>query len=324
MFEKFLPKKFCREFVEIKGYSGQLTMIMATVKGIKPCMDDWVKADRYEQYRKICKRYGLIVKPDSVFDIIRDTKELPLNIIGKDQLTTTRAFGSRLNNRNKKGLVHLFLSRSRRALNNTFRNGWYPLIIEDRVIEKPLIDIFKFGYGLGYPECCVDFFQKYNNWQRYSYLYEIFRNSSKEKYDYLCNPFTKDITYSYIYHMPCSFDCGATADLAVRIRSAIYEEEPEFAKRIDEHLRLPVLVFYERKFYAFKGEIKHGRLYYTDVYFIGQMSEKNLYEDDLRKGSCVFLDNKDVVILDKGKLVKRIVWQKKDFAPETPFIIQFN
>lgn len=323
MFETFLPKKFCREFVEIKGYSGQLTMIMATIKGIKPCMDDWIRVDRFDAYRKICKRYGVFVKPDTIFRVVNKT-DIPADVVGRWHLTTTTAFGLPLNKPNKDGAVHVFVSRTKKNLENAFRNGWYPLIIKNRVIEKTLIDAFKFGYDLGYPKCCVAFFQKYNNWNKYSYLYEIFKNTPENKYHYLCNPFTKDETYSYIYHMPCSYHCQATIDLTRRIRKVIYEEEPEFVKKIDQHLKLPLLVFYERKFYAFEGEIKNNRLFYKEVYFIGQMPENNLYEIDLRKGDCVFVEEKDVVILNRGKLIRRIKWQKKNFAPETPFIIQFN
>ena len=235
-----------------------------------------------------------------------------------------QAFGSPFNRRKKDGTVHLFISRSKKDLDSTFKNGWYPLIIKNRLIDRPLIDAFKFGYNLGYPACCVDFFQKYNNWNRYSYLYEAFKNTPKDRCHYLCNPFTKDITYSYIYHMPCSYNCQATVGLVSKIREAIYEEEPGFVKKIDQHLRLPLLVFYERKFYAFNGQIKKDRLYYKDIYFTGQMPEKNIYETDLRKGDCVFLENKDVLILNKGKLIRKIKWQKKNFACETPFIIQFT
>jgi len=324
MFEPYIPKRFCREFVQIKGYSGQLTMIMATVKGIKPCMDDWIRIDKYDEYQKICKRYGLFVRPDVVFGVVK-TDEIPINVIGRERLTTTKAFGFPFNKSNNiDGSLHVFISKSKENLEKCFKNGWYPLIIKNRVIDKPLIDAFKYGYDLGYPECCVNFFQRYNNWYKYSYLYEALKNTLESKYHYLCNPFTKDVTYSYIYHMPCSYNCKATIDLAKKIRKAIYEEEPEFVKEIDRHLKLPLLVFYERKFYAFEGEIKNNKLFYKKVYFIGQMPENNLYEIELKKGDCVFLEDKDVVILKKGKLIKRIKWQKKDFAPEVPFIIQFS
>jgi hypothetical protein len=323
MFEQFLPKKFCREFVEIKFTSSQLTMIMAVVKGIKPCMDDWVRVDRFDAYRKACKRYGLFMKPDTIFRVVKKD-DLPESIIGKQRLTTTTAFGLPLNRPEKDGSFHVFISKTKKGLDNAFKNGWYPLIINNRVIAKPLADAFKFGYDLGYPGCCVAFFQKYNNWNKYSNLYEIYKNTPESKYSYLCNPFTKDMTYSYIYHMPCSYHCQDTIKLTKRLRAAIKEEEPEFVKRIDEHLKLPALVFYERKAYVFEGKLKNKKLFYKEVYFIGQLMENNLYEADLKRGDCLFMEGKDLVILKKGRLIKRVKWQKKDFAPETPFIIQFN
>src|SRR3989338_473711 len=300
MFETYIPKRFCREFVNIKGFSGQLTMIMATVKVIKPSMDDWVSVDRYDGYRKICKRYGLFIRPDTVFNVVEDQK-IPLSVIGRERLTTTKAYGLPFNKLRRNGSVHVSISKSKRNLERCFKNGWYTLIIKSRVIDRPLIDAFKFGYDLGYPECCVNFFQRYNNWYKYSYLYEALKNTPENKYHYLCNPLTKDVTYSYIYHMPCSYNCQTTIESAERIRTAIYEEEPQFVRKIDRHLKLPLLIFYERKSYAFKGEIKNNRLYYKDVCFIGQMPENNLYETDLEKGDCVFIENKDVIILKNGK-----------------------
>ncbi|MCX5696212.1 MAG: hypothetical protein NTW18_06135 [Candidatus Omnitrophica bacterium] len=323
MFEPFLPKKFCREFVEIKGYSGQLVMIMATIKGIKPCMDDWIPVNRLKAYNNICASYGLFVEPDTIFDVVKKT-DLPMGIVGRERLTTTTAFGLPLNQPRVNSAVHVFVAKTKNNLDKALRNGWYPLIIKNRVIDKPLIDAFKFGHDLGYPACCVAFFRKYNNWNKYSHLYEILKNTPQGKHPFLCNPFTKDVTYSYIYHMPCSYDCAKTLSLTKKIRSAIYEEEPELVRNIDRHLKLPLLVFYERKFYAFEGEIKNKRIYYKNVYFIGQMPENNLYEADLKRGDCVFLEGKDTVILKRGRAIKRIKWQKKQFAPETPFIIQFN
>lgn len=323
MFESFLPKKFCRDFVQVKGNSGQLVMIMATIKGIKPCMDDWIRIDRFDAYLKVCSRYGLLVEPDAIFKMA-SKKSLPMEVVGRWRLTTTIAYGLPLNRPEKDSLVHVFVSKTRKHLDSALKNGWYPLIINNRVIDKPLADAFKFGCNLGYPECCVQFFRERNNWYKYSYLYEIFKNTPENEYHYLCNPFIKDVTYSYIYHMPCSYNCKSTIDLTKRIRGAIYEEEPGLVEVIDKHLKLPLLVFYERKFYAFEGEIKSKRLYYKKAYFIGQMPENNLYEGDLKRGNCVFLEGKDVVILNNGKLVKKIKWRRTEFAPEFPFIIQFK
>lgn len=320
----FLPKKFCREFVELRRHSGQLNMIMATIKGIKPAMDDWVDIKIYPQYLKICKKYGLVVAPDTIFDVIQK-KDIPSTVIGRERLCTTTAFGLPFNHPNAtKGSIHVFIAKKKENLEKVFKNGWYPLIIKNRVINRPLIDAFKFGFDLGYPDCCIDFFRKYNNWCRFSFLHEIFKNTPINNYHYLCNTFTKDITYSYAYHMPCSYNCPATIKLAGEVKKAIKEEEPLFAAETDRHLKLPLLVFYERKYYAFEGEIKNEKLFYKNVYFIGQMPENNLYETDIKRGDCLFLEDKDVLILKKRRLIKRIKWQKKDFASEIPFIIQFT
>lgn len=323
MFDTYLPDKFCREFVQIKRNSLRLTALMATIKGVKPFMDDWIESDRYRAYKKACKKYSLFIKPGIMLQLVTNRALIPKNIAGKNCLTsTTASFGSPFN-LNKEGELRVFISKSKKYLEEGFNNSWYPVIIKDRVINKPLIDAFKYGYNLGYPSCCITFFQKHNDWSKYSYLYEAFKNTPKGNYNYLCNPFARD-AYTYIYHMPCSYNCQATINLAKRVRRVIYEEELQLGEKIDMHLKLPLLVFYERKFYAFEGEIKHNKLFYKKVYFIGQAPENNLYETDLNKGNCVFIENKDILILNKGRLIKRIKGERKDFAPEFPFIIQFK
>lgn len=323
MFESFRPNKLCSEFVDIKGHSVQLTMIMAVVKGIKPCMDDWIRIEKFAQYSKACKRYGLIVKPDTLFDVVSKDK-IPNNVAGRERLTTTNAFGFKFKQNQKDKTVHIFIAKTKKNLEQCFNDGWYPLVINNRVIDRPLVDSFKFGYSLGYPSCCIEFFQRFNNWYKFSYLFEAYKNTACGDYNFLCNPFTKDVIYSYIYHMPCSYNCDLTAKDSLKLRSAIYEEEPHFVEMVDRHLKLPLLVFYERKFYAFEGQMKKDRLYYKNVCFIGQMPENNLYEAKLKNGDCISLEGDAVVITKKGRLTSKIYCKKDSFAPETPFIIQFH
>lgn len=324
MFKAYLPKKFCREFVQLKGHSGQLPMIMATVKGLKPSMDDWVRADKYRRYEKICAHYGLHVMPDTTFKMVSKSS-VQSKTIGGGRLNTTVALGKPFSGKNKdKDFdVHVFISKSKKNLERCFQDGWYPLIVSGRLIEKPLADNFRFGRWLGYPDCCVNYFRRYNNWYKYSHLYEIFKNTPG-KFNFLCNPLFKNAIYSYIYHMPCSYECRATADFAVKVREAIREEEKMFADAIDQHLQLPALVFYEGKIYAFEGKISNGRLHYTKVYYVGTNKDGNIYEKSLLRGDCVFIEGRDAVVLKKGKLIKRLSGKKEGFASEYPFIIQFE
>ena len=124
MFEKYIPKKFCREFVDIKGYSSQLAVIMATVKEAKPCMDDWVSVDKYEQYRKACKKYGLYVVPDAIFKMV-PRSQVAGEIVGGNHLITTIALGKPFakSNKSRGSLAHVFLSRSKRDRKSTRLNS---------------------------------------------------------------------------------------------------------------------------------------------------------------------------------------------------------
>lgn len=323
MFKTYHPKKFCREFVELRHHSSQLVLIMATIKGIKPLMDDWISADIFPAYKKICKRYGLYVYPSAVFNTIKTEGDLQ-GVKGIERLTTTKAFGKPFEKRTLGDSIHIFISRSKKDLLRGVKNGWYPLIIKGKIIDKPLVDNFNFGDDLGYPYCCTRFFQQHNNWLKYSFYYEILKNSSYGKGHFFANPFLKDDTYSYIFHMPCSYHCPRTISQVKKIRSALYTEEPDFVREIDRHLQLPVLVFRERKAYAFEGEIKNDRLFYKAVYYVGQMPECNLFAKELKTGDTVFTQGQNVLILKKGRLIKKIVCKNNGSHLEFPFIIQFN
>jgi len=321
MFETCLPKKFCREFVDIKDSDRQLIMFMAVVLGIKPAMDDWVPKRRLTRFTNLCRKYGLKIKLDVAFSDI-DNPNVK-TAVGGETLTTTIARGVRIPWANPEDMVHVFISKSKNNLREAFINGWYPVMIKNRVSQKPYIDLLKFGYGLGYPDCCIKFFRHYNNWLKYSHLFEIFKNT-KSKPSFLCNPFTKDMVYGYIYHMPCSFDCPKTIRLAGKLREAIKEKEPELVEKIDEHLKMPFLIFYETVMYAFEGEVKNNQLHYKGIYFVARFNKENPYQKILERGNCLFVEDRKVIILKNGKRVAVIKCLKEDWADKKPFLIQFR
>ena len=317
-FQPFYPRNFCREFIEIKGSSVQLIMFMATVLGRKPLMDDWVKERQLKAFTRMCKKYGLYLKVDCSFKIankgmVRD------KVVGGKTLTSTVYYG--LPKRvSPEARAHVFISKDKKLLK---KGMWYSLIVKDRVIWPPRADLLNYGFTLGYPDCCIKFFRKYNNWCFYSHLYQIYKKS--RKYSYLCNPLLKDDYYSYIYHMPCNFDCKETIKRAGRLRQEIIKREPEFIKIMDEKLKLPFLVFYEKKIYAFQGHlINNEELYYSKVYFVNAEEERNTYMEKLIKGNRLKLKGQNVDIYKDKEKVDVIDASVGGFAPETPFLIKFN
>lgn len=317
--KNYIPKSFCREFVEIKGNALQIGMYMALVLGFKPLMDDWIPIEKLEEFKKICKGYKLYVREDAVFLNV-NKEDIPKNIVGRECLTTTSAYGLPLNKAGS-GQVHLFLSRK---INLLKKGMWYPLIIKDRVIFQPKADLLNYGYVLGYPECCIRFFRRFNDWIRYSHLYEIYKNT-KGRPSFLCNPFLKDTPYSYIYHMPCSYNCVKTINLVKGLRKEIQKREPHFVRLTDQYLKMPFLVFYERKFYYFKGAtLKNNFLKYKRVYFAGMDDTKDVYGQDLKRTDTLQLNGRILTLFRKKRLVKKIVVPLTNFAPEYPFLIQFS
>jgi hypothetical protein len=322
MFEnKILPKSFCRDFIEIRGHPSQIVMYMSLVLGFKPLMDDWIPRRSLPEFRKICNNYGIHLKEDIVFGVV-NKQDIKGDVLGKEMITSTSSYGFPLA-ADIKGGVHVFLSKDKKMLNNGM---WYPVIIKGRLIFQPRADSLNYGNFLGYPDCCTKFFRKYNNWNKYSFLYEIYKNSdSTREYPFYCNPFLKGAVYCYIYHMPCSFQCKKTIKLVTSLRKEIKKREPRFIEAIDQHLKMPLLIFYERKIYAFEGKVtKSNEINYSKVYFADSDNSKNLYQELFSQGNRLKLNGRDIAIYRNKDLINTINVPLEKFAPEYPYIIKFS
>jgi hypothetical protein len=319
MYEIYWPKKFCREFVSARGHSVGLSALMAVVSGHKPCVDVWVKPSDLPSFLKAVRRYGLIAQKDIAFQMA-SRQTLSPDIVGKDRLSTTIAYG--FNSKPPgRGKYHVFVAKSKEALTKAFALGWYPVIVGNRVIDRPLADGFKFGEALGYPECCCEFFRQKNNWLRFNFLDEIYRRT-KGKLSYLCNPLGRDSTYTYISHMPCSFNCKETHKKAASFREFLIAEESQFAQRIDAHLQLPYLAFFERKIYAFDGQVKGNSIVYKSAYFVGLNEDFNPYLGRLSKANELRLEGNNVILLKNGQQKDIIKNEASNVPGEAPFIVQ--
>jgi len=317
-FGPFYPKSFCRDFIELKGNSLQLVMYMAMVLGFKPLMDDWVEERQLKEFTKLCRNYGLHLKVDCSFKSVKK-EVIEDKIVGGQTLTSTVCYGL------PKGVsaearAHVFISKDKNLLK---KGMWYSLIIRNRVVWSPRHDILNYGFALGYPGCCIKFFRKYNDWCTYSYLYQAYKNS--KRYSYLCNPLLKDDYYSYIYHMPCSFDCKETIKQAGKLRQGIIKMAPEFVKAMDIRIKSPFLVFYEKKIYAFKGRLVNNKeLIYSKVHFVNAEEERNSYMQKLLKGNRLKLDGGRIDIYNNNDKVEIIDASVGGFAPEFPFLVKFD
>jgi len=316
MFFQYEPKNFGKEYCDLVG-SGQYPMFVATALDAKLCFDDWIPIRQYETVVNVCKEYNLHVEPDVVFVKVQKKRS---EIIGGENITTTftevRPFDKKIN----EGNVHVFIARSKEQAIETKRYGWYPGIINNRSLNKPFVDHLRFGRNLGFPKCCVDFFRKYNNWRLYSHPYETYKNTlkmhGKPAGSYLCNNFLMDRTFFLIHHLPCSYRCGSTIELAQRVEDKILEVEPEFVKKTVELLKKPLLVFGERNFIQFEGEVQDNKIIYSDSIYCenpARIEDKIEFFDKIKEGNQILLDDEKLNILKNENNIANIPRKKEWF-----------
>jgi len=324
MFERLWPKRFCREFVEARGHSCDLTALMAVVSGHKPCVDVWVRPTHLRAFLKAVHRYGLIAKQDVVLGVTGGNIDSD-RLLLKDRLMVSVGYGY-YPRQHKYGMHHVFVARFQSTLEKAFVYGWYPkVIVGNKAISRPLADAYRFGEGLGYPACCCEFFLWNNHLYRHNLILEVSKNKSRQQACYLCNPLGRDESYTYIAHVPCSFSCTATRKYASSLRDFLMKKEPELVEKIDRHLRLPYLVFYERigKGYAFDGKVSAGELLYKSVYYIGIDDDSNPYFKRLSMANALRLEGNDVILLKNGKKKDVIKYDPLNTPREIPVLLQF-
>jgi hypothetical protein len=313
----YQPEKKYNEYVSLNG-SRQLPIFIAVANKIKPLMDDWIPLKKYSSFKKMCRKYGLKIIADWVF--LKVEEILIKDSIDSKRLNTTKFYGIPFSKKLQKNNanVHVFISKSEEKLINAKKCGWYPLIVNGRSLHKPFIDHLRFGKALGYPECCIDFYKKFNNHLVYNNLYETYKNT-EGKPNYLCNCLFMDFTYSLIHHIPCSFNCKETIEQAKKTLEKIETEEKEFAEKIKYYLQLPALIFDEKDIYIFEGKIKEKNLEYNSFFFIGR-EEDDKYSEILNKANNLKVYDEKIDFFYNKKIIKSILKNK----PENGFLIKFE
>ena len=305
----------------------QFCVFFAMCHGIKKAMDFWVPHDVFEKFTKMCDKHNILYRTDLKFVAIKDMSRLKETVVAGDSLTSTKFLWEEINT-DTPWSIHMLLSMKQEYLDDIFQYAWYPIISDNRVINKVTQDIQDFGAALGYPHCCRKFFSEKNNWTKYSFLYEVYKKS--QAFDYRCNCFWKDHPkwddFSYIYHMPCSFGCTETIEFAQEIEQKLEEEwNTELLERSRYHLRLPCLVVREQKIYAFEGKvnIETQSIEYEKFFFLWNPQEDSLSKMIQKWNRFKVVNERHIAIYRNTTLIHHYdAYHQSEI--EIPFIIQFG
>jgi hypothetical protein len=307
---------YLKDICAARGGNSQLFLYYAILAGLKPALDEWIPTVQLDFYLQACEKYNLLTEVESIF--FNESSDAVRGAIGSEFLTTTVSCGAPPDS-GYTGRVHIFVSKSEKELDRIKRTGWYPLAINNRIVTKPFIDYMWFGDHLGYPKCCIDYFARFNNHARYVNTLLLPFQNTKTKPNYLCNSLVKD-SYSYLYHIPCSFDCCATAELSAELRRFIQGYDPGYAAYIDRHMKLNFVVFGERNIYAFDGVPDGNTLHYNHCAFV----DTYLYSGELinvfGQGDTLVFEEGKISVLKDDRLIQSI------FRTETKewFFISFT
>lgn len=320
--EAYEPENYGKEFKDILNI-GQYPMILAVALGVKTSFDDWVKMDKYDDLVDACKKYGLHVEPDVMFTSPKNSDKS--KIVGGSNITTTFQIGMPFRKNAKGETVHVIIAKSEEVAKKSKIFGWYSVVINNRTFNKPFVDHLRFGKLLGFPDCCVDFFRKYNNWHLYNHPCETLKNTprieGKAIGSYYCNNILMDSVYFFIHHLPCSYRCEKTIEYAKKVEAAIEKVEPKFVEKTKRLLKSPILNFAEKHFVLFDGKMTYendiAEIRYAESQYFSNYAQSDCKIDfysDIERGDRVVVDNESVVIYDGEKELRRVPKNKDWFA----------
>lgn len=303
------------EYYRIRG-AGLFPQFASVVAGLRPGMDDWVRFSKLPRFTEFVSRLGLHVTTEVGF---RPLPAAGRSVLGGDKLVTTRSFGVPPNKLRGTDEVHVFVARSREHLLRLRAAGWYPVVVNGRPNYKPFVDHLDFGRLLGYPPCCVEFFEKSNNWNRTNTYAEALRHTRGVPI-YLANCFGKLRNFSLIFHMPCRYDCPRTLRFARALESYLCETEEGYLEECRALLRMPVLALSERDVLLLDGaQDRAGRIQYHDVANLARTLPGRF--DLIREGDRIEVLGRFVNVWSGPVYRGSIECRVDRFLPEVPVLI---
>ena len=187
-------------------------------------------------------------------------------------------------------------------------------------------DQLTLGKLLGYPECCVNFYQykiPHPTGDDFSFVLHTFHKTEGKPSFYTNNIFNlqtrvntayklkifnrfKNILgnqakYFLISHLPCSYRCKESMKTGKKILKFLKEEDREFAKNVVYSLKKIFLVMDDFNFISFDGRANGNSIYYqaANPFLTACPSDK------FTRGNKVIVDGNEIKILKDGDLLHK-------------------
>jgi hypothetical protein len=314
------PRGELSPYYQLVSGAALFPQFTAVAAGLRPAMDCWVPARNLDEFTKFAQGLGLAVSYDCAFRQL--SVESHDRVVGVETLCTTFAEGVRVENAQPGDCVHTFVADSEDTAERARACGWYPVVIKDRLFHKPVVDHLEFGRLLGYPDCCIDFFGKSNNWNKTNSYAEAYLKTPW-RCDHRTNCFGKNLGFSLTFHIPCRFDCEKTIDQSDALLKFLWQHEPDYAAACLRLLRKPVLSLNEREIILLDGTfLTKDRVIYRDA--LDLFSTPKDVVQTIKSGNAVELRGQYVLVFHDSDLVDVLECRCDRYGPRIPLLINWT
>lgn len=229
-----------------QGYTKFLPEVIAVRIGVKPVMRIPVSANfGYKKFSSLCESLGLVTSLSDYTVKAPYTKQ--------DVLAAGSAEGDHF----------MYVSLKQELIEEAKK---YDLHDQDR-----------FGKLMGYPQCCIDYYQRVSNSAPQHEVFDYFQ--TKRPFFWQNNYLLRFNTHYYLHaYFICSFDCWKSRKKGDEIFQAIGDFDETYARKIEYHLKLPILLDETmpggimHNWDRLKGIVFNGELVGARVYYKGQFS----------------------------------------------------
>jgi hypothetical protein len=311
MFETYYPNKWG---LTPEMNLNQLPMFISVVKGLKPAMTGALSERVYPKFKEICDKNRLYIE-HSNYKLVYPKEDLLERISKQQKLPTTRHICVPLDDP-REGSVFFYLAQTQKPARDARRFHWENQIVGGRLVSTSFVDHRRFGYAVGYPKHCVDQFI-YTIAMKVNPTEFAYKNT-KGDLSFYTNNLPMDHTYFLIHFHPTSFDDKIVINLAKSRLDAIREDDYELAKRIEYHLKLPILVFEEKRALVFDGKLDANRLTYSSVYLLGNPGDEDVF-NRFKAGDEIIIKRERIHIYKEGTWID--TYEKK--TEYNGFILKF-
>lgn len=155
----------------------------------------------------------------------------------------------------------------------------------------------RLGRLLGYPECCIEFFDKEfpaESRKKNDYVLASLKNSKGFVFPFYNNIAARQFDLSLISHFPCSLDCKSSISIAKRNLSIIKKHSAELSRVVEGMLKSAVLYTEDEGIFLLREfRLEDDKIFYNKI-----MSNANnaLYQQ-LRNSDCIEIADKNAIKL---------------------------